>query len=253
MTRLQFIELVKEHHSMLSGRQLDIYIEMVGNKIALDTDIAKKTFLLSSVAGQRWYDLDKSVMKIDKVYFNDVKIPKLIGDPVIDDDEFTGPEDTSDTPLETPDSLPTNKRMWTLSEYDSSSTTAKTIRLGILEKVPNVVTKDGRTSDFQSCSVTGTNNVRVFATTTITPFTVSSNQGTADDGASDIVGPLLDIPYQFHEVLLNGVISMGYKNPKNFNPEMLAFYEDQFQKGIKDMKKFERTKYRTGFIKPYDF
>ncbi len=253
MTRLQFIELVKEHHSMLPGRQLDIYIEMVGNKIAIDTDLAKKTFLLNSVAGQRWYNLDKSVIKIDKVYFNDVKIGKLVGDPIIDDDEFVNPEDTNDTALNIPTSSSENKRMWILSHYASDKTAQKVLRLGILEKVANSVTRDGRTSDYQSCSVTGTNNVRVYATTTITPFIVSANQGTADDGASDIAGPLLDIPYQFHEVLLNGVISMGYKHPKNFNPEMLSFYNMEFEKGIKDIKKFERTKQSTGFIKPYEF
>ncbi len=253
MTRLQFIELVKEHHSMLSGRQLDIYIEMVGNKIAIDTNLAKKTFLINSVAGKRWYDLDKTIMKIDKVYFNDVKIPKLIGDPIIDDDEFTGPEDTSDTALDTPSSNASNKRMWLISNYDSSNANTKNKRIGILEKVANSVTKDGRVSDYQSCSITGTSNIRVYATTTITPFTVSSTAGEIDSGASDTVGPLLDIPYQFHEVLLNGVIAMGYKHPKSFNPEMLAFYDNQFKMGIKDIKKFERTNTTTGFIKPYDF
>ncbi len=68
MTRLQFIELVKEHHSMLPGRQLDIYIEMVGNKIAIDTDLAKKTFLLNSVAGQRWYLLKAGSTDVDTDY-----------------------------------------------------------------------------------------------------------------------------------------------------------------------------------------
>ena len=253
MTRLQFLELVKEHHSMLSGRQLDIYIEMVGNKIALDTDIAKKTFLLGSVAGQRWYNLDESVIKIDKVYFNDVKIPKLIGDPIIDDEEISNPNDSADTALPTPIANAENKRFWMMSDYDSSGSTEKTKRLGIVEKVNNAVTRDGRTSNYQSCSITGTANIRYYASTTVTPFTISSTASDISSGTSDIVGPLLDIPYQFHEVLLNGVISMGYKHPKNFNPEMLSFYQNEFEKGIKDIKKFERTKNRTGFIKPYDF
>jgi len=253
MTKLQLMEFIKEHHSMLSSRQVELYIEMVGNKIAIDTDLAKKTFLINSVAGQRWYDLDKTIIKVDKVYFNDVKIPKLIGDPIIDDDEFTSPEDTNDTALTTPSSNSHNRRMWSLSDYDSSNANAKNKRLGILEKVTNSVTKDGRISDYQSCSITGTSNIRVYATTTINPFTATSTVGADDSGNSDITGPLLDIPYQFHEVLLNGVIAMGYKHPKNFNPEMLAFFDNEFNKGIKDIKKFERTKHRTGFIKPYQF
>ena len=172
MTKLQLIELIQEHHSMIPSRQLEIYIEMVGNKIALDTDLAKKTFLINSVAGQRWYDLDKTILKINKVYFNDVKIPKLIGDPIIDDDEFSSPEDTADTALTTPSSNASNKRVWSLSDYDSNSTNTKNKRIGILEKVTNSVTVDGRVSDFQSCSITGTKNIRVYAITTITPFTV---------------------------------------------------------------------------------
>tara|TARA_R110000751_G_scaffold247021_1_gene346876 strand:+ start:84 stop:845 length:762 start_codon:yes stop_codon:yes gene_type:complete len=253
MNKLQLIELITEHHSMLPSRQLEIYVEMVGNKIALETDLAKKTFLLSSISGKRWYDLDRVILKIDKVYFNDVQIPRLIGEPLIDDDEFIIPEDTSDTALSSPTSNASNKRMWMISNYDSSSSTSKTCRLGIVEKSSNSFTRDGRTSNYQSCSITGTSNIRVYAVTTITPFTVSSTLGESSNSTSDIVGPLLDIPYQFHEVLLNGVIAMGYKHPKNFNPEMLSFFDNEFKKGIKDIKRFERTKTGTGFIKPQDF
>ena len=253
MTKFQLIELIKEHHSNLPNRQMEIYIETAANKIALDTDIGKKTFLLSSVAGQRWYDLDSKILKINKVYFNDVKTPKLVGDPSIDDDEFSNPEDTSDSALSTPTSNSENKRYWMFSNYDSSSTNAKNYRIGIVEKVNNAVTRDGRTSDFQSCSITGTNNIRVYASCLPTLFTVSSSTGETDSGNSNIVGPLLDLPEQYHEVLLNGSIAMGYKNPKNFNPEMYAFFINEFQKGIKDIKKFERTKQGTGFIRPYDF
>ena len=82
MTKFQLIELIKEHHSNLPNRQMEIYIETAANKIALDTDIGKKTFLLSSVAGQRWYDLDDKmidIMKVEILDTNDryVMIPKL--------------------------------------------------------------------------------------------------------------------------------------------------------------------------------
>ena len=34
---------------------------------------------------------------------------------------------------------------------------------------------------------------------------------------------------------------------------MLSFFDNEIKMGIKDIKKFERTKTGTGFIKPQDF
>ena len=86
MNKIQITEIIKMHHPNLSGRQYEMYIELAADRIAEETDITKKTFTLNSIAGQRWYNLDSTIMEIDKVFFNDVKIPKLIGEPIIDDD-----------------------------------------------------------------------------------------------------------------------------------------------------------------------
>ena len=252
MTRLQIIELIKEHHPDLTGRQIELYLDTSANRIISETDINKVTFLYNSIAGQRWYNLDSTIKKINKVEFNDVMIPRLIGDPIIDDDEFVEPSDTEDTALTTPTANASNKRFWILSDYDSDKTTAKTKRLGIVEKVNNTVTRDGRTSNYQSCSITGTSNIRVYAVATARGASTST-VGAGDDGNSSSVGPLNSIPEEFHEVLLNGAISLGYTNPKNTNFDLVAFYDNEFQKGIKRIKKYERTKYSTGFIRPQDF
>ena len=247
MNKLQIKELLAKHHPHLSNRLADLYLKMAADRIAEETTITKKTFVLSSVAGQRWYNLDASILKIDKVLFNDVLIPKLIGEPIIDDDEFASPADSADTALATPTANSENKRFWMLSNYDSSDSTTKTSRLGIVEKVGNVITRDGRTSNFQSCSVTGTTNIRIYANAISDEFSVS------DDATLATVGPLKDIPPQFHEVILNGAIARGYKDPENINADMLSFFEGEFESGIKRIKKFERTRTTTGFIKPYDF
>ena len=123
MTKLQIKELLNKHHPTLSSTLSDMYLELSADKIAQDTDMINKTILISSVAGTRWYDLDTAVIKVDKVYFNDVKIPKLVGDAIIDDDEFTNPEDASDTPLKTPTSNSSNRRYWSFSNYDSAANT----------------------------------------------------------------------------------------------------------------------------------
>ena len=248
MTKLQLMELLDKHHPHLTTRQSELYIEIAADTICQETGINKQTFLINSVAGTRWYDLSDSIIKIDKVYFNDVKIPKLIGDPIIEDDEFTGPSDSADSALSTPTSNAENKRFWMFSNYDSSSTNAKNYRLGIVEKVNNSVTKDGRTSDFQSCSITGTSNIRVYAESICTRF----SEGT-DDATSESVGPLLNIPKQFHDILLSGAIARGYKDPEHLNAELLSFYDAEFKTGMKKIKRFERTKTSTGFIKPQDF
>jgi|TARA_R110000823_G_C15772197_1_gene484167 hypothetical protein len=258
MNKQTLLESIREHHSNLPTRQLEIYIETIANKIAIDTNVVKKTFVYSSVAGQRWYTLSTAgpnyVIKVEKVYFNDVIIPKLIGEPIIDDDEFSTPEDTSDTALTTPVSNVSNKRMWMLNDYMHSDLhTASRMKLGIVEKVTNAVTIDGRTSNYQSCSITGTSNIRMYAIVTPNPFLQGATSGYSSPGYTSLSGPLADIPVQFHDVLLNGSIAMGYKNPKNFNGDMYTFFNSQFLEGIKDIKKFVRTKHSTGFIKPQDF
>jgi hypothetical protein len=247
MTKLQIKELLKQHHPHLSSKLSDMYLELSADKIAQETDIITKTLLISSVAGQRWYDLDASITEIDKVYFNDVKIPKLIGDPIIDDDEITIPVDSADTALSTPSANASNKRYWSFSKYDSSSSTSKTYRIGILEKVANSVTRDGRTSDFQSCSITGTNNIRLYVKSTASKF------ANTDDATTSTVGPLKDIPEQFHETILNGAIARGYKDPTNFKSDMFQFFNNEFELGIKAIKRFSRTKTGTGFIRPQSF
>jgi len=252
MNKIEITELIKQHHPKISGRQYEMYIEMAADRIAEETGITKKTFLINSVAGTRWYNLDSTIMRIDKVYFNDVKIPKLIGDPIIDDDEFLNPEDSSDTALDTPTSNAENKRFWMFSNYDSSSTSSKTYRLGIVEKVNNAVTRDGRTSNYQSCSITGTSNIRVYATTFGGRFTQAAS-GTDQDDAMLATGPLKDIPEQFHEILSTGAIAYGYKFPPNIDMQAYQVFMNEFMQGIKRIKTFERTKQTTGFIKPQDF
>tara|TARA_B110000196_G_C21067982_1_gene625938 strand:- start:463 stop:1224 length:762 start_codon:yes stop_codon:yes gene_type:complete len=253
MTKVQMIEMLRLHHVAITSTQAELYIEMSANKIAEQTGVTKKTFLISSVAGQRWYDLDSTIMRVNKIYFNDVFIPKLIGDPLIDDDEITNPSDNSDTALATPTSVASNKRMWMFSDYDSDKNTSKSKRLGIVEKVNNAITRDGRTSDYQSCSITATNNIRVYATTFGSKFASAAISVDGDDAMLSTVGPLKDVPEEFHEVLLTGAIAIGYKYPPQLNMEAAQTFDNEFFRGIRRIKKYERVKYSTGFIKPQDF
>ena len=253
MNKQQITELLRLHHKDVSNRQLEMYIEQSADIIAERTGGIKKTFLLGSVAGQRWYNLDKSVIKINKVEFNDVRIPKFIGEPIIEDDEIVNPNDSSDTALATPVANASNKRFWMISDYDSSTSTTKTKRLGIVEKVTNAITRDGRVSNYQSCSITGTANIRIYADTFGSQFTSAAVGTDEDDAMLSTVGPLKDIPEAFHEILLTGAIAIGYKYPPSLDFQIGQAFEQEFEKGIRRIRKHERTKVSTGFIKPQDF
>ena len=254
MNKIQITELIKMHHPDVSGRQYEMYIEMAADRIAEKTGSIKKTFLINSIAGQRWYGLDASIIKIDKVEFNDVRIPKLIGQPIIQDDEISNPSDSADTALPTPPANSDNKRFWMISDYDTNVvSSAKNKRLGIVEKITSAVTRDGRTSNYQSCSITGTSNIRIYADTFGSRFTQSAAGTDQDDAMLSTSGPLKDIPEQFHEILATGAIAYGYKFPPNLDLQAHQVFMDDFMKGIQRIKIFERTKTTTGFIKPYDF
>tara|TARA_R110002110_G_scaffold341806_1_gene551950 strand:+ start:874 stop:1650 length:777 start_codon:yes stop_codon:yes gene_type:complete len=258
VNKLQILELLEKHHPHLSSRQAEMYLELSANNIVNATGVHKRTDIFSSIAGQRWYNFPLNAIDIEKVWFNDVEIPRLIGEPVIDDDEFgEDSEDTADTALSTPTANANNKRFWIHSNYktytEATVGTAEEAaervrnRIGIVEKVNNAVTRDGRTSNYQSCSVTGTYNIRVAGSWLPSPFLAT------DDATSSYAGPLTAIPQQYHDVLLNGAISRGYQDPESINPDMLSFFDGQFQEGIKKIKKYTRTRTGTGFIKPQDF
>jgi len=258
MNKLQILELLDKHHPHLSSRQAEMYLELAANTIVNETGVHKRTDVFNSVAGQRWYDFPTNAINIEKVWFNDVEIPRLLGEPLIDDDEFgASTEDTEDTALATPVANNNNNRFWIHSNYKkhteassgSSEEAAEIIRnrIGIVEKANNAVTRDGRTSNYQSCSVSGTNNVRVAGTWIPSTFLAT------DDSTSSYVGPLTAIPQQYHDVLLNGAISRGYQDPENLNADMLSFFDAQFQEGMKKIKKYARTRTGTGFIRPQEF
>ena len=263
MNKLQMIELIRTHHPEASNRLVEMFIEMAANKIAEDTHIYKRSLVMSSVAGKRLYDFPKEDLRIDEVYFNDVKIPKLIGDPIIDDDEFqTNAEDTADTELDTPTANVENKRMWVYSPYkqytegatDANKEKEKVFaRLGIVEKVTNAVTRDGRISDYQSCSITGTYNIRVLGSFLPESFSVAELGVDEEDAMKDYDGPLSAIPKQHHEILLTGAIAMAYKYPPKIDLNMASAFEQEFQLGIKKIKRHSRTRVSTGFIKPHEF
>jgi|TARA_R110002020_G_scaffold7117_1_gene30054 hypothetical protein len=273
MNKLQMTEMLRGHHPEITARQAEMYIKYAADRIAEETNLCKVTEVLSSVAGKRYYDVPRDTIRITRVWFNDVLIPKLIGEPIIDDDEFYDDTDGSDTELSTPTANASNKRFWFFRNTDMTDTstggeTSETDNAGgtfkkgysrtiaIVELVNNAITRDGRTSNYQSCSITGDSNIRIERIRYPRDFSVepAGTQTTTRDSTSELtLSPLQDIPEEFHHTLLDGAISIGYKYPPNIDFNLCSAFLQMFEKGISKIKRFERTKTGTGFIKPHDF
>ena len=115
------------------------------------------------------------------------------------------------------------------------------LRIGIVEKATNAVTKDGYTSDWQSISEA--KDLRVYA--------ISRD---ADLAIDLMTASWSQIPEQFHDVIINKAIAIGYKDPRNMDLNNAQYFDNEYALGVKEGKKFSRNNYTdVGFISPQDF
>tara|TARA_R110002051_G_scaffold319609_1_gene403868 strand:- start:2100 stop:2378 length:279 start_codon:yes stop_codon:yes gene_type:complete len=87
MSIKEMIELVQQHHPHMGQTEIVKLLDRAKNDFCSKTDIVKDTYTGVTVAGQRYYDIDSRILKIKSLWLNDVKIPKLIGKPIIDDED----------------------------------------------------------------------------------------------------------------------------------------------------------------------
>ena len=114
-------------------------------------------------------------------------------------------------------------------------------RIGIVEKGTNTVTKDGFTSNW--VSVSEAKDIRIYA--------ISQDEDLLNDV---MTGTFNEIPEQFHETVLLKVIAAGYKDPRNLQIEMAQYFDQEYNLGVKEAKKFSRSNYQTtGQIRPQEF
>tara|TARA_R100001129_G_C5300007_1_gene242292 strand:- start:1121 stop:1519 length:399 start_codon:yes stop_codon:yes gene_type:complete len=127
------------------------------------------------------------------------------------------------------------KRFWFI---DTSTVRA---RMGIVEQVTNVLTKDGHTTDFKA--ITEAKDITIYAIARDYDLTVNNMASTWSQ-----------IPLQFHEVIVNKAIANGYKEPRNMDIQVAQYFDNEYLLGLKEAKKFSRSNYQTtGKIKPQDF
>jgi hypothetical protein len=104
-------------------------------------------------------------------------------------------------------------------------------QLGIVEKV---------SGEWKSITEAG-KSIRIFCSALVPHFSVDL------DGQSEI-------PAQFHQALVNKVISEGYKDPRNLNLDLAQYFEGEYIKGVKSAKKYARMHhYSSAKIIPQEF
>ena len=81
------VELVQQHHPHMGETEIIKLLNRVKDDFCEETEIFKKTdATIDTVIDQRWYDIPSGLTKIEEVYFDDVKIPRLQGNPRINDE-----------------------------------------------------------------------------------------------------------------------------------------------------------------------
>jgi hypothetical protein len=114
-------------------------------------------------------------------------------------------------------------------------------RIGIVEKATNTVTKDGFTSNW--ASISEVKDLRIYA--------ISQDEDLSNNA---MTGTFNEIPEQFHETILFRVIAVGYKDPRNLQIDMAQYFDQEYNLGVKEAKKFSRSNYQTtGQIRPQEF
>ena len=87
MTKKEMIELVRQHHTHMGEVEIVKLLNRAKDEFCERTEIYKKTDTdIDTVVGERWYSIPTGLTKIEKVYFNDVRIPRLQGNPIINDE-----------------------------------------------------------------------------------------------------------------------------------------------------------------------
>jgi len=129
-------------------------------------------------------------------------------------------------------------------------------RLGLVEQ-GSTTTIDGVSTNI--ISISEAKNLLIKGLSLASHFPTAGLGGGTDVFDSDVYtdnyyGPLEEIPSQYHEALLYKVIAIGYQDPRNMKVELAQYFNNEYEKIVKQAKKFGRSSYlTTGQIVPQEF
>ena len=88
----EMIELVRQHHPHMQDNEIRLLLNRASDDFCAKTEMLKDSYSLgeyvdpdSTTANKRYYSLPSEILTVREVYLNDVRIPRLIGKPIIDD------------------------------------------------------------------------------------------------------------------------------------------------------------------------
>tara|TARA_R110002020_G_scaffold355691_2_gene568361 strand:+ start:103 stop:516 length:414 start_codon:yes stop_codon:yes gene_type:complete len=123
-------------------------------------------------------------------------------------------------------------------------------RLSIVEK-NGLTTVDNASTEYKTISVA--KPLRLHTISKADHFKVGANIGSSEYSSSTL-GPLGDIPIQFHEALVYKVIAMGYKTPPAMQIDFAQYFDLEYEKVVKQAKKYARSNFTDiGQITPVSF
>ena len=83
----EMIELVQQHHPHMGETEIVKLLNRAKDEFCEEPAIYKKTdSTIDTVADTRWYTIPTGLLKIDEVYLDNVRIPKMQGNPKIEDE-----------------------------------------------------------------------------------------------------------------------------------------------------------------------
>ena len=86
MKLIKMLELIQQHHPHMGESEIIEKLNQAKDDFCEKTELVKTTYTTSTVANQRYYTLDKKILKVNEVYLNDTIIPRLSSKLPIDDD-----------------------------------------------------------------------------------------------------------------------------------------------------------------------
>ena len=81
----EMVDRIKQHHPHLGETEIRQLVNDAQAELAERAKLTNGVLDITVTANQRYYALNSAVSKIKEVYFNDLRISRLSGDPIIDD------------------------------------------------------------------------------------------------------------------------------------------------------------------------
>ena len=87
MLTKEMIELVRQHHPHMGESEIVKLLNRAKNDFCARTEIVKDSYVFDTVVNQRYYNMDEKIIKVKSVWLNGIRIDKVIGKPIIDDED----------------------------------------------------------------------------------------------------------------------------------------------------------------------